>query len=63
MPEKRNNKFLQLVTVPLSKKRKLLKYSAEFKTSIKMEQIFHDFVQISEEKIGLKSKTLFKRLK
>ena len=63
MPEKRNIKFLQLFTVPLSKKRKLLKYSAEFKTSIRMEQIFYDFTRSFEEKTGLKSKTLFKRLK
>ena len=32
-------------------------------TSIRMKQIFHDFVRSFEEKIGLKNKTLFKRLK
>ena len=63
MPEKHKFKFLQLFTVPLSKKRKLMNYSAEFKTSIRMKQIFHFFVRSFGEKTGLKSKTLFKRLK
>ena len=32
-------------------------------TSIRMKQLFYDFVQSFGEKIELKSKTLFKRLK
>ena len=63
LPEKRKLKFFQFFTVPLSKKRKLPKYSAEFKTSIRVKQSFNNFVQSFDEKIGLKSKTLFKRLK
>ena len=45
LPEKRKPNFFHFFTVPLSKIRKLPKYSAEFKTSIRMKQIFHDFVQ------------------
>ena len=63
LPEKRKLKRLQLFTVQLSKKRKVLRYSAELRTSIRMKQIFYDFVRSFEEKSGLKSKTLFKRLK
>ena len=35
----------------------------EFKTSIRLKQSFHDFVQSFDKKIGLKIKILFKRLK
>ena len=63
MPEKHKFNFLQLFTFPLSKKRKLMNYSAEFKTSIRMKQIFYDFVRNFGGKTGLKSKILFKRLK
>ena len=62
--EKRNFTFVQVFTVPLSKKKgKILKQLAEFEISIKMKQIFHNFTRSFEEKTGLKSKTLFKRLK
>ena len=63
LPEKRKLKFFRFFTVPLSKKRKLPKYSGEFKTSIRVKQSFHDFVQSFDGKIGLKSQTFFKRLK
>ena len=58
-----NLTFFGFITTPLSKKRKLLKYSAEFKTSTRLKQSFHGFVQSFDEKVGLKSKTLFRRLK
>ena len=63
LPEKRKIKFFIFFAVPLSKKRKLPKYSAEFKTSIRLKESFHDFVQSFDDKIGLKSRTLLKRLK
>ena len=51
LPEKRKLKFFHFLLLH------------EFKTSIRLKQSFHDFVQSFDEKIGLKSKTLFKRLK
>ena len=63
LPEKLKIKFFQFFTVPLWKKRKLPKYSADFKTSIRVKQSFHDFVQSFDEKNGLKSETFFKQLK